>query len=139
MYANKGMRLCYGKAPGKLCRMCQSWKCEYCKKTNRKKKCPAWGATCMKFQENESTYEVLTVTDKDLMEAAQCAHRMTGYADPDGSLLNYLSCHGRRDPDPPDSQLRELPQLPHLRFHLKQRIPYAAKIYNELGGRRKSP
>lgn len=29
----------------------------------------------------------LTVTEKDLIEAAQCAHRMTGYADPDERLL----------------------------------------------------
>ena len=29
----------------------------------------------------------LTVTDKELMEAAQCAHRMTGYVHSDERLL----------------------------------------------------
>lgn len=54
MYANEEMCRCYGKTPGQLCRMCLSWKREYCKRTNRKKKCPAWGVACGKFQIDEN-------------------------------------------------------------------------------------
>jgi hypothetical protein len=53
MFANEEMGHCYGYAPGKLCRMCQFWAKEYCQKTNRRQKCPAWGQACGKFQSYE--------------------------------------------------------------------------------------
>ena len=55
MYANDEMRLCYGSKSDEICRKCEHWLRERCKKTNGRSKCPAWGVACGKFLKKADT------------------------------------------------------------------------------------
>lgn len=50
MYVNDEMRLCYGTMNDEICRKCVNWSMEHCHKSNGRKKCPAWGTACGKFE-----------------------------------------------------------------------------------------